>query len=266
METEVKVRRSTQKQRLALLALGAAVGTFAVWLILDILKRALWFHGSTLKAPLIVLILGLLFVLALWLRLSARAAVDDAYLEDLRTRKRIRERLLVPDVSKSEVPYFEALVSINVENLSGYYSQVRLHTNRSFKASLSTGLLGFLLLAVGLAIGLYSNDRSVIVEYISTGAGVVTEFIAAVFFYLYNSTVRQMKEYHDSLLSVQNVLLALKLVGDTKQPSDRLKMIGQMLVYLLGGRERGPSELFERKQVSVDGVESRKQKSSERPS
>jgi Cyanobacterial TRADD-N associated 2-Transmembrane domain len=47
-------------------------------------------------------------------------------------------------------------------------------------------------------------------SYISTGAGVVTEFIAAVFFYLYNRTVRQMKEYHDSLLSVQNILCPSK--------------------------------------------------------
>ena len=45
-----------------------------------------------------------------------------------------------------------------------------------------------------------------------------------------------MKEYHDSLLDVQNVLLALKLVDDTEESSDRVKMIAQTLAYLLAKR------------------------------
>lgn len=65
-------------------------------------------------------------------------------------------------------------------------------------------------------------------------AGVATEFISAVFFYLYSKTVRQMKEYHDSLLAVQNVLLSFKLVGDTTDPRDKAKMVEMLLQYLVG--------------------------------
>jgi hypothetical protein len=98
-----------------------------------------------------------------------------------------------------------------------------------------------MLLAAGLSLGFSKSDRAALMTYISTGAGVVTEFIAAVFFYLYNRTVRQMKDYHDSLLDVQNVLLALKLVGDTKDPSERAKMVEQTLGYLLAKKK--PEEL-----------------------
>jgi hypothetical protein len=42
-----------------------------------------------------------------------------------------------------------------------------------------------------------------------------------------------MKEYHDSLLTVQNVLLAFKIVGDTKDENEKTKMVGQLLAYLV---------------------------------
>lgn len=46
-----------------------------------------------------------------------------------------------------------------------------------------------------------------------------------------------MKEYHDSLLSVQNVLLSFKLVGDMDSTQNKYKMISQMLTYLLVNHE-----------------------------
>ena len=42
-----------------------------------------------------------------------------------------------------------------------------------------------------------------------------------------------MKEYHDSLLSVQNILLSFKLVEDTKDENEKAKMVGQMISYLV---------------------------------
>ena len=96
------------------------------------------------------------------------------------------------------------------------------------------GVAGFILICVGLTLGFTSTTNSQILVFISTGSGIVTEFIAAIFFYLYNRTVRQMKGYHDSLLNVQNILLSLKLVEDTKEESEKVKMIGQMLEYLVG--------------------------------
>src|SRR5260370_30947091 len=87
---------------------------------------------------------------------------------------------------------------------------------------------------LGLALGFAATANSQILTYISSGSGVITEFIAAILFYLYNRTVRQMKGYHDSLLNVQNILLSLKLVEDTEEEDAKIKMIGQMLEYLVG--------------------------------
>ncbi len=132
--------------------------------------------------------------------------------------------------------YFNKLVNINLLNLAGYYEQVKAQANKSFTASLIVGVIGVMFIILGLALGFAATANSQILTYISSGSGVITEFIAAVFFYLYNRTVRQMKGYHDSLLDVQNILLSLKLVEDTKEEAGKAKIVEKMVEYLVGGK------------------------------
>lgn len=129
--------------------------------------------------------------------------------------------------------YFQRLVNINVENLSAYYFTVKSHANKSFLASLFVGIAGFVMIGFGISKTLSGSNNSIALATLSGLSGVITEFISAVFFYLYNRTVIQMKEYHDSLLAVQNVLLSFKLVGDTSNETQKAKMMGEMLRYLV---------------------------------
>lgn len=135
--------------------------------------------------------------------------------------------------------YFQNLVTINVTNLRDYYFLVKQHTNGSFRAAIGVGIVGFLLIISGLAIGFLKSESNS-VTYIASGAGVLTEFISGVFFFLYNKTVRQLKEYHDSLLNVQNVLLSLKLLESVNDPQLRAPMITTMLEYLMRAQARIP--------------------------
>ncbi len=159
-------------------------------------------------------------------------------LEVLKARQRILNQF------KSDAPlsadkqggatYFDSLVRINVDNLAEYYALVKAHTDKSFLVSIAVGSAGFAMIIAGLIFGFIDNKNAQAISYIASGAGIMTEFIAGVFFYLYNRTVRQMKGYHDSLLTVQNVLLSFKIVGDTKDEREKVKMVGQMLAYLVG--------------------------------
>src|SRR5262245_48452267 len=103
---------------------------------------------------------------------------------------------------------------MNLETLATYYTLVKTHTDKSFTVSLGVGIIGFLLIITGLTAGFVGAQSNQVVSYIAAGSGVITEFIGGVFFYLYNRTVRQMKEYHDSLLVVQDALLSFKLVEE----------------------------------------------------
>jgi hypothetical protein len=99
---------------------------------------------------------------------------------------------------------------------------------------LGAGIVGFALISIGIYYTVNGRTNATPVAILSGLSGIVTEFISAVFFYLYSQTVRQMKAYHDSLLAVQNVLLSFKLVGDTKDPKDKADMVRAMLDFLVG--------------------------------
>jgi hypothetical protein len=146
----------------------------------------------------------------------------------------------ITGTTRTETPggeYFGTLVRINVDNLSDYYYQVRVHTNNSFWASIAAGALGFLLIAAGLGLGFFqASDASTrSLSYLATASGVIVEFISGVFFYLYNRTVRQLKDYHDSLLDVQNILLSFRIVEQSE--ADRQgALFDQILRFLLQQR------------------------------
>ncbi len=129
--------------------------------------------------------------------------------------------------------YFSDLVDINIRNLREYYQMVKDHTEKSFWAAIISAILGFVLIVIGLVVAFFKPD-AVKVTDIATASGVIIEFIAGVFFYLYNRTVRQLKGYHDSLLGVQNILLSFKIIEDITDEKNRVSMLGKMLTYLVG--------------------------------
>jgi hypothetical protein len=184
--------------------------------------------------------LGLL-VLAAVVALT-RVKLDEngiqAEIELEEAKKRIATRLPASDdaapTQNQPASYFDSLVKINIDNLAEYYSLVKVHTNNSFKASLIAAFAGFAFILIGVGAGFWGKEATTPAA-LAAISGIIIEFISGVFFYLYNKTVRQLKEYHDSLLSVQNVLLSLKLVSDTEDASARRDMTSRTCEVLLAG-------------------------------
>ncbi len=69
-------------------------------------------------------------------------------------------------------------------------------------------------------------------SYVTCASGVITEFIAAIFFYLYNKTVSSMSKYHNKLVLSQNISIALK-VADTLPSDDKTKSKNMIISELL---------------------------------
>lgn len=124
--------------------------------------------------------------------------------------------------------YFDSLVGINIDNLKKYYELVKEQTNKSFYTAIGAGIAGFVLIIIGLVIMFfYENKRDIV--YLTSTSGILTEFISGIFFYLYSRTVRQMKEYHDSLLELQNVLLCFTMLKDHKKEEDKIEIMKQLI-------------------------------------
>lgn len=198
------------------------IGIGVVFLILH--------YSVVLLLPTWLLITDWIIIILLFL---AAFGIDTekskSEIEIIEARKRIY--LGLPEPTENKPEYFDSLVKINIENLAAYYSLVKTHTSQSFKVSLLISVVGFALIGAGLVID-FEYDKKTI-GYISTGSGVITELISGVLFYLYNKTIRQLKEYHDSLINVQNILLSFKLIESTTDEKVKAEMVTKMLEYLV---------------------------------
>ena len=196
---------------------------------------------------LFILIFGAIFGLAFLVTFAYHIILEQtditshkAEIDVWEAKKRVVSQL--PDNSQKQ-SYFDGLVRINLENLAAYYALVKTHAKNSFLITIVICVVGFLLIAIGLTIGFINFPNPPTLSYITSASGLITEFISSIFFYLYYRTVRQMKEYHDSLLAVQNILLSFKLVGDTQDENEKAKMVNQMLTYLTNN-QASPSSLL----------------------
>lgn len=118
-----------------------------------------------------------------------------------------------------EADFFNNLVNLNFKYLDRYYLQTQIQANKSFLVSVVASLVGFAIIITGITMMYLGNTEP---AYVTTGTGLVSEFIAAVFFYLYNRTIIKMSEYHQKLVLTQNIALALKISQGLPEP-DRVK-------------------------------------------
>ncbi len=215
--------------------------------------RSIQFRFILLLLPLTVLIFGYFraFTLPVWLHalcwviLGAFVIIVVAglikYKNNIRSIKDAEENInTLMGFSQAHSPseYFSKLIEINVTNLEKYYKQVKTHTSLSFTFSLIVGLLGFGLIVTGVANGIINDVNKDYITYLSTASGVIIEFIAGVFFYLYNRTVRQLAEYHDKLIEVQNILVSFQLIDIVKDDDKKNTIIENMIGYLVGSMNK----------------------------
>jgi len=107
--------------------------------------------------------------------------------------------------------FFDNLIKLSNNYLDQYYNQTKIQAENSFLVTLFISVFGALIICFGIVMLLFDKTNP---AYIATAAGVLSEFIAAVFFYFYNSTVKSMSKYHNKLVLSQNISIALK-VTDT---------------------------------------------------
>lgn len=124
---------------------------------------------------------------------------------------------------------FEHSINMSYKYLDQYYLQTREQAQRGFFVTLWVAVFGALLIGIGIvAMFLGHTDPS----YITCASGVITEFISAVFFYLYNKTISSMSKYHNKLVLSQNIAIALK-VSDSLPDSDKIQAKNLIISELL---------------------------------
>jgi hypothetical protein len=141
---------------------------------------------------------------------------------------------------------FKYLLLINVASLESYVAQTRVQAEQSFRWSKAVAVIGFLIIAVGVSVAIYTSAGGAIrieAAYLASLSGVVVEFVAGVFFYLYNRTLQQINVFHQRLADSQQLsisLIANSLIGDEVRRDQARAELARVLATTIVG-ERAPA-------------------------
>ena len=213
----------------------------------------LWF-GYTLRAqiaenPIYILwvLLGMVAYIVLIgaVQIPIRAFWRAKLERDLSTGLTLRSEELQEKLDEN---FFTNLVKINFKYIDKYYLQTQVQANKSFALTAAAACVSFFIIVAGILI-LYLDPNRVQPGYVATASGILGEFIAAVFFYLYNRTITKMGEYHEKLVLTQNIGLALRITEDLPLPEKttaQVRLVEALCQdinqYLTGSAAKTPSK------------------------
>ena len=123
--------------------------------------------------------------------------------------------------------------------IEAYYKTNQSHVAWSFWASLSALVIGLVVLIVGVVLALRGSTPAISITTIA--AGVLTQFISAGFFYLYNKNLKQLNVFYQKLVQHQDILFTFSLTEHIKEEERTGVIMG--LVGALLSRSASPVDI-----------------------
>jgi hypothetical protein len=111
--------------------------------------------------------------------------------------------------------FFTTLIRINFRYIDKYYLQTQVQADKSFYLSAAAAIVSLIMILAGIGMMFLGKTNPAI---LTAASGVLGEFVASVFFFLYNRTVLEMSKYHQKLVLTQNISLALKMAEQLPDP------------------------------------------------
>jgi hypothetical protein len=180
---------------------------------------ALWNEGTLKELWWAVLLVpfgaAVYMALILGLGVFIRSIVRSRLERELATSITIKKSEELQE--QLDANFFTNLVKINFKYIDKYYLQTQLQADKSFLLCAIAASVSLSVILAGIIL-LFVRQSAKEAGYVATAAGTLGEFIAAVFFYLYNRTIIKMGEYHQKLVLTQNIGLALKITEELPAP------------------------------------------------
>jgi Cyanobacterial TRADD-N associated 2-Transmembrane domain len=105
---------------------------------------------------------------------------------------------------------FKHFLLANMASIDSYVTAAKLQAQSSFALCRKVAYLSFALILAGVAVAfceLFSKSPDFDVAKITALAGILTQFISGIFFYLYNRTLEQMNRFSDKLSGMQELAI-----------------------------------------------------------
>lgn len=130
-------------------------------------------------------------------------------------------------------------IPTELEKLQKYYEINLTHARWSFWASLGSIIVGLVTLLFGVFM-LYVKE-SLQPGVIATVAGVMSEFLSATFFYLYNKNLKQLNFFYEKLIKFQDTYWATGLANSL--PEDKKAAMLEIIISNLVMRNEPRTEM-----------------------
>lgn len=150
-------------------------------------------------------------------------------IKEIEINKKILEYEVENIKDEVQEDLFENSVKMSYKYLDQYYLQTRDQAQKGFWITFCISIFGALLIGGGI-IAMFMEKTSP--SYITCASGVITEFIAAIFFYLYNRTITSMSKYHNKLVLSHNIAIALK-ISESLPNEEKLKAKNLIITELM---------------------------------
>ena len=124
--------------------------------------------------------------------------------QDKKTYEEKLENAKGPDI-------FKYVLLINISALEGYVAQARLQAQQSFTLSKLVAITGFAIIVTAICLSVFltmTANQNLNAAYLTSIAGILTEFTSGVFFFLYSKTLSQINLFHDKLVDMQKTALS----------------------------------------------------------
>jgi hypothetical protein len=125
------------------------------------------------------------------------------------------------------------------KHIEAYYRTNQLHVAWSFWSSLIALIVGLGVLIVG--IGLAFSEVGTAISLTTIAGGVLTQFVSAGFFVLYNKNLRQLNVFYERLVQHHDLLMAYGLAHQL--PEAQRALLLHSIVGALLTRSAPTSEL-----------------------
>lgn len=223
-------KRSPQAQLMRLESIGLNIGMYVLSLVIGVVVSLVffftnYFNGFSIEENRnISIALGALFFVFFLIYWKSEKESKKAQL-----KREIAENDINNVTTSKEEDIFENSFQLNHKYLKLYYAQTAEHAEKGFQLARNVSACGAIIAAAGI-IAMFAGEVNA--AYVTTACGVIAEFISAVFFSLYNKTVRSMGTYHNKLVLSQNIALALKIadsLSDTVKDDVKRDIINELI-------------------------------------
>jgi hypothetical protein len=225
VEAELKTGRHPLWEHVPDLILAVAgigvIGPLALWM---------WnrmFGGNPESIPLIpggyITLLGVAattYVVSKVLGASQKST--DAELKSVRAERKDIENQIATRLDISNV------VRLGLNHITEYYAINKSQARNSFTASMVAVIIGLAALVSGIVF--YRNYTTV--ATLSAVSGVLLQFIGGAYFYLYNRSLQQLNFFYETLVRLQDTMLAIQqvdLLGETGREKAREAIIRALI-------------------------------------